>query len=113
METIEQGKIMEEMNQNLYKLVDKLDNDTLLIIHSDHGAEHYMGEHYTCRQFETCSAFYFAYTKKGFHNFENLTAINNPLSEGLSDSVICATFARALNVPIPFSSSGLPLFEIL
>jgi phosphopentomutase len=40
---------MEEINNNLYKLAEKIDNETLLVVHSDHGAEHYMGEHYTCR----------------------------------------------------------------
>ena len=39
--------------------------------------------------------------------------MRQPESVGINDSSICATFARALGVGIPYSSAGLPIFEIL
>ena len=50
----------------MHEVVDKLDDDTLLIMHSDHGSQMDNGAHYTCIDYETCNAMFFAYTKKGF-----------------------------------------------
>jgi hypothetical protein len=99
---------MTQINQSLYRILQGLDNDTLLVANSDHGCEHPNGEHYSCKEWETCSSFLFLYTRPGLkarelfaHKYPEFFA-SDPLGRGVSENRFAATLSLALNIPLPF-----------
>lgn len=99
---------MKEYNDFIEKLFEKIDDDTLVLIHGDHGMT-MEGDHGGSTALETSTGG-FAYIRSGFHPFrekykEFMDYYPNP-NKTVSLINLASTISVLMGIPIPFSNIG-------
>ena len=101
-------KKIKETDDFLKELFSKIDNETVVLIHGDHGMT-FEGDHGGSSNFETSTGG-FAYIRSGFHplckKYHQLMDAYPSHEQSLSLINLAPTLSWLLGLPIPFSSIG-------
>lgn len=114
---IEMKRKLNEMNEIIEKIVDKMDDSTILFVMGDHGMTE-DGNHGGATADET-KTILFAFSKKKFNQFiKNNQQINNyPLNNDkvpiINQIDFVPTFSMLFGIPIPYSNLGFFLIIYL